>query len=342
MKDFEMLLPETLAQAVAALPGTATEPATAERVRMLAGGQDLLPELKEHLAEPDRVVNLKGIDDPALRLLGETDGDAHGLGLSQPSFVVGALRSVADLARHERARALFPVLTEAAEGIASAQVRTLATVGGNLCQRPRCWYFRTEHAVCLKKGGSECFSYAGMNKYNAILGGGPSYIVHPSDLATAFSVHGAAVVTTARTIPIEDFFTLPAEGDPTRENVLAPNEVIRAIAVPLAESAERGWRSTYVKFKERESFDFALAAVALRLRLQEGRIAEARLCLGGVAPVPWRCPSTEALLANRAVDDALVREAGEDALRGAEALDHNGYKIPLTKALVAKALRKLA
>jgi xanthine dehydrogenase YagS FAD-binding subunit len=185
-----------------------------------------------------------------------------------------------------------------------------------------------------------------MNKYNAILGGGPSYIVHPSDLAPALVSLDAYLKilrpAEQHVVPLEDFFVLPGDGDPTRENVLAPNELIEGAFIPGSRASHAGWRSTYVKFRERDGFDFALSAVALRLRMDGDRIAEARLVLGGVAPIPWRCASTEELMVGRKIDDALCAEAGEDALAGAEPLEHNGYKIPLTKALIAKALRKLA
>ena len=253
---------------------------------------------------------------------------------------IGALATVAQLAASSELRAAYPALAEAAESIASPQVRSQATVAGNLCQRPRCWYYRNEETVCLKKGGDECFSWAGLNKYNAILGGGPSYIVHPSDLATALVALDATVVTDRRSVAAGEFFTLPADADVSRENVLAPDELITSIE--LGAPRAPAWRSTYVKFKERESFDFAVAAVALALRMDGGRIAEARVVLGGVAPTPWRCPSTETLLVGRAIDASLGQEAGEDALRGAEPLEFNGYKIPLTKALVARALASLA
>jgi xanthine dehydrogenase YagS FAD-binding subunit len=340
MKNFELVMPSTVAEAIAVLPKVATEPQSAQKVRILAGGQDLLPEMKDYLAQPDTVVNIKGID--AL---------ATGLGWSEDAgaFRIGALTTVARLAADPAAATSLAVLSEAAASIASPQVRSLATVAGNLCQRPRCWYYRNEHTVCLKKGGDECFSYSGLNKYNAILGGGPSYIVHPSDLAPALvcldatlDLHGPADRGGRRSISVEDFFLLPDAGDPTRENVLAPNELIEAVVVPGTAAEHARWKSTYVKFRERDGFDFAVSSVALRVRMEAGKIAEARLCLGGVAPTPWRCKSTEALLVGKKIDAALCTAAGDEALKGAEPLEQNGYKIPLTKALITKALQKLA
>ncbi|MFT5287861.1 MAG: xanthine dehydrogenase YagS FAD-binding subunit [Planctomycetota bacterium] len=339
MKNFEMLMPTTLKDAVDSLPTSRTGPANEQSVRILAGGQDLLPEMKAHLAEPDVVVNLKGVTE-LHRNIGTATGDRAVFGSNTTE--IGALVSLAHLGSSDRIQAQYGLLSEAAMSIATPQIRTQATIGGNLCQRPRCWYYRNEDTVCLKKGGDECFSYAGLNKYNAILGGGPSYIVHPSDLATALLCLNATAITTSRQLPLSQFFTLPTDSDPTRENVLEPNEVIESFALDSGMSTASGWKSAYVKFKERESFDFAISAVALMLKTDGKRITEARLCLGGVAPTPWRCESTEKLLVGREIDDKLCTEAGEEALKGAEPLEFNEYKIPLTKALIAKALRKLA
>ena len=330
MKDFTLQYPESVADAVALLPEGARGWVAAD-ARLMAGGQDLLGELKEHLVEPERVVNLQRVE--ALRAFGVSpNGDAR----------LGALTTVAEIERSPLLRANFTALCEAAESVASPQIRTRATLGGNLNQRPRCWYYRNEGTVCLKKGGTECFSYDGMNKFNAILGGGPSYIVHPSDLAPALIALDARAQLAGpegeRELALDDFYTLPTEGDVTRETVLRPDELLVRVTLP----ERRGWRSTYLKFQEKESFDWALSAVALAVRMENERIAEARLVLGGVAPRPWRCTSTEELLQGRALDDETGLLAAEDALRGAEPLSMNEYKIPLTKALVRRALRKLA
>ncbi|HVS11691.1 MAG TPA: xanthine dehydrogenase family protein subunit M [Planctomycetota bacterium] len=334
MKAFELVLPASLEQALAELPEPARGRETArESVKLLAGGQDLLGELKEHLVEPERVVDLKRI--PGLeRIEPAPDG----------SIGIGALATVAALGEDAAVARGFAVLREAALSVASPQIRNVGTVGGNLCQRPRCWYYRHEKALCLKKGGSECFAHGGLNKYNAILGGGPSYIVHPSDLAPALVALGAEVTLRGkggeRTLALERFFTLPSEGSVLRENVLASDEILTRVKLPAPPAG--GWRSTYVKFKERGSYDFALASVALALSMQGDTIREARLCLGGVAPIPWRVSAAEAALAGRKIDAEAARAAGEAALKGAEPLQHNAYKIPLAKALVAKALLALA
>src|SRR5256714_512769 len=232
--------------------------------------------------------------------------------------------------------------SEAAHSVATPQIRNLGTVGGNLCQRPRCWYYRLEEAVCLKKGGSECFAAKGENKYNAILGGGPSYIVHPSDLAPVLVALGASASVVGadgkRTIPLEKFFTLPSEGNIRRENVLANDEIITEIQVPPSAFAAR---STYLKFKERDSLDFALASVAAAVELGSGKtVKQARIVLGGVAPIPLRAPKAESYLAGENPSADALAEAARRALEGAEPLAKNAYKIPLTQALVRRALAK--
>jgi xanthine dehydrogenase YagS FAD-binding subunit len=253
------------------------------------------------------------------------------------------MATVARVAASPLVRERWTAVAEAAESVGSPQIRNLGTVGGNLCQRPRCWYYRNVEAVCLKKGGSECFAASGLNKYNAILGGGPSYIVHPSDLAPALVALGAEVEIVgpsgARSLALERFFTLPSEGSVLKETVLATDEIVTQVRVPAPED---GVRSTYLKFRERSSYDGALAAVALALRVEEGTIRAARLCLGGVAPIPWRCASTEALLVGQPMEEATWRRAAEDALKEAAPLEQNGYKVPLAKGLILKAMKSLA
>lgn len=331
MKAFEHARPASLAAALELLP-TGRDPAERERTRLVAGGQDLYTEMKERLAQPDLLVDLKGLG--LERIEHAADG----------AVAIGACATLAALEEDAGVRARFRVLHEAAASVASVQIRSVGSVGGNLCQRPRCWYYRHEGAVCIKKGGSECFAYGGLNKYNAVLGGGPSYIVHPSDLAPALVALGATVdiagARGTRSLELERFFTLPSEGSVLRENVLAGDEILTTVRVPAPVGA--GWRSTYLKFRERGSYDFALASVALALRLEGGAIAAARLCLGGVATIPWRCASAEKLLVGRRIDAETCTLAGEEALRGAEALEYNAYKVPLTQGLITQALRTLA
>lgn len=331
MNRFDLIRPRSLGEALAALPASWSEQRRSD-VLPLAGGQDLLTEMKEHLVEPSALVSLGGVEELE-GLTWSANGD----------LTIGAMTRLVTLERDERIGATFAVLQEAARSVASPQIRSVATVGGNLCQRPRCWYYRNEHANCLKKGGAECFAYEGLNKYNAILGAGPSWIVHPSDLAPALVALGAEVTLAGadgtRTLALADFFLLPSEGDVRRENVLAPGELLVSLRVP---APRPGMRSTYLKARERGSFDFALSAVALCLWRDGEKIEQARIVLGGVAPVPWLCPGAEQALAGQPMERAAWERGATEALRGAEPLAHNGYKVPLTRGLILKALRALA
>lgn len=330
MKAFKYWSPTSIEDALKLLPSR-RGPAESTDARVMAGGQDLLPTMKEHLVEPSDVVALRGI--PGLDAI-EVQGGV---------LELGALATLARIADEAGVRAGWAAVAEAAESVGSPQIRTQGTLGGNLCQRPRCWYFRNEDAPCIKKGGSECFAATGLNKYNAILGGGPSYIVHPSDVATALVALGAeiAIVGTrgARASSAESFFTLPSEGSVLKENVLASDELVTGVTVPALPADAR---STYLKARERSSYDWALSAVALALVVEGGNITWARMCLGGVAPIPWRCTSTEALLVGKPMSEETWRLAARDAVKDAEPLEHNRYKVPLTEGLVMKAMRALA
>jgi len=331
MKAFEWISPTSINEAVSALK-SAPAPADADdAARPIAGGQDLLTTMKDYITRPSRVVNLKGI-----RGLDRIVADGKG------GLRIGALVTLAQLEEDPVVHRNFPGLAEAAHSIATPQIRNLGTVGGNLCQRPRCWYFRLEDAVCLKKGGSECFAATGENKYHAILGGGPSYIVHPSDLAPMLMAFGASVSVVGsdgkRTIQIEKFFTLPNEGNVRRENVLKNDEIITEIQVSASKFASH---STYLKFKERDSLDFALASVAAAVTLGPNKtVTEARLVLGGVAPIPWRVPRAEAVLIGKTMNRDVLLSVAEIALDGAKPLEKNAYKVPLTQTLVRRALAK--
>jgi xanthine dehydrogenase YagS FAD-binding subunit len=331
MKAFEWVNAGSISEAVQLLTSAPTSRDMDEAPRPIAGGQDLLTTMKDYTTRPVRVVNLKSI-----RGLNLIQGNAR------RGLTFGALVTLSQLEEHPVIRTSFPGLAEAAHSIATPQIRNLGTVGGNLCQRPRCWYFRLEEVICLKKGGSECYAAKGENKYNAIFGGGPSYIVHPSDLAPMLVALGASVSVTGaagtRTIPLDKFFTLPSEGSIRRENVLKNDDIITQIHVPASLFAAH---STYLKFKERESLDFALASVAAALQLGANKnITQARIVLGGVAPVPWRVPEAEKFLIGKTLNAEVLKETAKLALAGAEPLEKNGYKIPLAQTLVRRALAK--
>src|SRR6266705_2838791 len=329
MNSFEWVSPGSVAEAVSALKSAPAASDLDDAARPIAGGQDLLTTMKDYITRPVRVVNLKGI-----RGLDKIEANGKG------GLRIGALVTLAQLEENAIVRRNFPGLSEAAHSVGTPQIRNLGTVGGNLCQRPRCWYYRLEEAVCLKKGGSECFAATGENKYNAILGGGPSYIVHPSDLAPMLVALGASVSITGaegkRMIPLEKFFTLPSEGSVRRENVLKNEEIITEIRVPASGFAGH---STYLKFKERDSLDFALASVAAAVELQSNQmIKQARLVLGGVAPIPWRALQAEKFLAGKTLSADVLTEVARLALEGAQPLEKNAYKVPLTQTLVRRAL----
>jgi xanthine dehydrogenase YagS FAD-binding subunit len=330
MKAFEWTNPGTINEAVKMLSSSASD--IDEAPRPIAGGQDLLTTMKDYTSRPARLVNLKSI-----RGLNQITLNSRGL-------TIGALVTLSELEEHEGVRKSFPGLAEAAHSIATPQIRNLGTVGGNLCQRPRCWYFRLEEVICLKKGGSECYAATGENKYNAIIGGGPSYIVHPSDLAPMLLALGATVTVTGaagkRVIPLDKFFTLPSDGNIRRENVLKNDDIITEIRVPASPLAAK---STYLKFKERESLDFALASAAVAVRLAGNRtVQEARIVLGGVAPIPWRVPAAEKFLVGKTLNPKILEEAGKLALAEARPLEKNAYKVPLAQTLVRRALAKAA
>src|SRR3989441_10642079 len=332
MKAFEWMNAMTVAEAVSALKSAPAPTDLDDAPRPIAGGQDLLTTMKEYITRPVRVVNLKSI-----RGLDKIESDGKG------GLRIGALVTLSQLEESLLLRRSFPGLAEAAHSVGTPQIRHLGTVGGNLCQRPRCWYFRLEEVVCLKKGGSECYAATGENKYHAIFGGGPSYIVHPSDLAPMLLALGASVSVVGpgskRTIALDKFFTLPADGNLRRENVLRNDEIITEVRVPASKFAAN---STYLKFKERDSMDFAMSAVAAAVAIGPNKtISEARLVLGGVAPVPWRVTKAEGYLIGKTLNADVLATVSQTALEGAEPLAKNKYKVPLTQTLVHRALAKV-
>lgn len=332
MNTFEWMNVTTVAEAVNALKSVPSPADPDDAARPIAGGQDILTTMKDYITRPTRVVNLKGI-----RGLDKIESDGKG------GLRIGALVRLTQLEENPLVRRSFPGLAEAAHSVGTPQIRNLGTVGGNLCQRPRCWYFRLEEVICLKKGGTECYAATGENKYNAIFGGGPSYIVHPSDLAPMLVALGASVSVVGadgkRSIPLDKFFTLPADGNVRRENVLKNEDIVTEVQVPASKFAAR---STYLKFKERDSMDFAMSAVAAAVTLGANKtVSEARIVLGGVAPVPWRVPKAETALVGKTMSNDVLMNVARVALEGAEPLAKNAYKVPLTQTLVRRALARV-
>ena len=327
MQPFALIRPQSLKTASARV-----QERPDERV-FRAGGVDLIDRMKEGLEAPGELVELASLQDEAGQRMRALQAGAQG-GFEIGALVtLGTLEGLADLDGGYRA------LREAAGSAATPGIRNLATVGGNLLQRPRCWYFRNADLQCLKKGGTACLAIAGENKYHAIFGGGPSFIVHPSTLACALQaldasveVHGA----TTRTIPIGELFVSP-KTDPKREHSLAAGEVLVRVILPAAPA---GRRSTYAAVKEKQSHDWPLAEVAVSLSLEAGVMKDVRVVLGHVAPIPWRSAEAEAALNGKAPDAALFASAAAAALAPARPLKHNAYKIPLAQGLLREALHR--
>jgi xanthine dehydrogenase YagS FAD-binding subunit len=296
---------------------------------LMAGGIDLLGEMKDNLAAPSLLVNLKAL--PELKFL------KH----SRAGIRIGATTTLTEIVNDSEIRETYTALAEAAESVGSLQIRNVGTIGGNLCQRPRCWYYRSEEYVCLKKGGWQCFAYEGNNKYNAIIAGGPSYIVHPSDLAPALIALGAQVKIHGpkgeREMSMAEFFVHPEERL-NLETILRPDEILTEVIVPRPAS---GSRSTYLKFKEKGSMDWALSAVAAVVTMKGDQVRDASVCLGGVAPIPWVVEQAPSLLKGQRVNAALLEKLASAAVADADPLEHNGYKVPLTKTLVRRAIQGL-
>ena len=302
-----------------------------QRSIVMAGGVDLLDLLKEDLLAPGLVLSLRDI--PALGGISE---EASG------GCRVGPMSTLAEIADHPLLRARYPALADAARVSASPQIRRMATLGGNLLQRPRCWYFRAAAFRCSRKGGSHCFAMFGENQYHAVFDNIPCAIVHPSTSATALVALGATIELTSamgavRTVLLEDFFVLPMK-DVRRENELQPHEIVTAIHLPPVST---GMRMAHLKQGEKDSFDWPLADVAVVLNIdQNGACARASIVLGAAAPAPHRAKAAEAILAGQRVDDGKINAAATAALKGATPLAKNAYKLPLFEALVRRALRQ--
>lgn len=324
MKDFKMAQPQTLEQVTSLL---------AEKkggYYLMSGGTDLLDEIKNEVIEPEAVVDLKTI--PGLSTIIKEKDEVR----------IGALTTVSDIAEDPVITSDYPGLRQAALSLATPQLRNVGTVGGNLCQRPRCWYYRDPQVICRKKGGSRCYASNGRNKYHAVLGGGICFIVHPSDLAPALiSLDAQITISSAKgekTIPLEDFFILP-QVSVKKENILEPGEIVKEVKIPLA---KKGEKSTYYKLKERGTWDFAIVSAAVKALVSAGTFKDVRIVLGGVAPIPWRLKQVENSISGRKMSEDLLRKATKEALREAKPLEENGYKLDLIETAVCRAVLSLA
>lgn len=302
-------------------------------VRILAGGTDLLGCLRDGVFDAGTLVALGRITE--LRGVRETaDG-----GLS-----IGALTTIAEIERHPLIKERYAALAKGAAEVASPQLRNQGTLGGNLCQKPRCWYYRGDFH-CLRKGGPLCFAVAGENQFHCILGGNRCFIVHPSDTAPALLAFGASARMAGprgtRTVPLEKFFVLPEESV-LKETVAGPDEIVTEIILPPFRGLKgQTVKSSYRKVRARRSWDFALAGVAFAVSFSGNKVAGARIVLSGAAPVPWRSREAEAAITGKALDAATAAAAAEAAMKPARPLRQNGYKIDLFRGLIEEELLAL-
>ncbi|MEO7001063.1 MAG: FAD binding domain-containing protein, partial [Ktedonobacterales bacterium] len=250
---------------------------------------------------------------------------------------IGALTTLSEIERHPEIARRLPILPQAVRDAATPQLRAMATVGGNLLQRNRCWYFRGPYD-CWLKGGSECFARDGENKYSAIFDESPCVAVHPSDLAPALIALDAAVVIEgpqgARTLPVAELLRPPSE-DGRIEHRLHPDELIVAIHIPAQPEGANG---AYLKMMDRAAWAFALVSAAAQVAMREGKVEHVRLVLGGVANLPRRIHTAEDLLLGQPLTPDLAAQAGKLAVEGATPLAHNRYKVQLARELARRAL----
>ena len=318
--NFSYVRPNTLAEAIQQL--------AAPGAKVHAGGTDLLGCLRDRIDEVQTVVSLTSVAD--LRGIGDAGGNLR----------IGALTTIADVARHPLVNEKYAALAKAAASVGSPQLRHQGTIGGNLCQRPRCWYFRGDFP-CARKGGDTCYAMHGENQYHCIFGGSTCVFVHPSDTATALVALGARANATGprgnRSVPLESFFLLP-EQEMTKETQLEPAEILTEVVVPAPPA---DFVSTYRKVRARGAWDFALAGLAVALSFKQGRVETARVVLGAAAPIPWRAKGTEEVLVGSRLDPKTIGLAAAAAVQGAAPLEQNGYKVSMFRGLVHEVLEGL-
>jgi xanthine dehydrogenase YagS FAD-binding subunit len=288
-----------------------------------AGGMDLHDRIKEGITLPEAVLSIHRV--PDLAYIKEENG----------GIAIGCLTTLADMGRNATLKEKFAGLHTAAAHAATPQVRERATLGGNLCQRPRCWYYRNEEFHCLKKEGPTCFAVDGENEYHAIFGDGPCHIVHPSNTAPALVAMNAQFIVrkgaASRTIPAAEFFVMPDE-KLSDENVLEPGEVIEEIAIPKTPEA-----SATIELREKQSFDWPLCIASVAKVDGQWRVV-----LGAVAPKPWLSEAAGKILGGQEITEELAKQAGEAAAQGAKPMSRNAYKVQLVKVAVKRALMKAA
>ena len=320
MKAFAYVNPTNEKDAVAALKGGGV-------AMPIAGGQDLLARMKDYIHQPDRLVNVKN----ALESTITTTPDG--------GLKIGAAVKIVDLAENHDVATKYPAVIAAAGEIGTPQIRNQGTVGGNINQRPRCWYFRNEEFVCFKKGGNRCFAPTGENQFHAIFGNnGPSHIVHPSNLAVPFVAYGAKFRVVgpngAREIAAAEYFTMPTPQNVQKENVLADDELLTHVILPPAGNVKTG----FYEVRYKESHDWPLAFATVVVTMNGNAVASARVVMGAVAPVPWRSEEAERALVGKPLNESTAADAAAAAVKAAQPLSRNGYKVQIAKTAVKRAI----
>lgn len=323
MKPFKMALPRTVPAAVDACGESFAE------TKLMAGGTDLLGAIKDRVHTPETVVNLKGI--PGLDQIRRTNRGLE----------IGALVTLSKIAAHPEIQRDYPALVATIGKSATPQLRNVGTIAGNLCQRPRCAYYRHDDYPCLRKGGSVCYALLGENEFHAIFDNKTSAIVHPSNTAPVLIAHGAQIEIagshgsmTAR--PIESFF-VTVDQNPLAENILGPDSVVTTIILPPGSECKD---TAYVEAREKQSFDWALCGSTVLIRKKGKRIDDCRVVLSAVAPTPLRRMDLEKMLRGQEINDKLIDEVCKAAVATATPLKQNRYKLAMLKTILARAIRQ--
>jgi xanthine dehydrogenase YagS FAD-binding subunit len=319
MQPFEYASPATVREAVAMLGSRWGE------VDVLAGGTDLLSLMKEYIETPQRVVNIKNIK------------ELGGIQKRGSVLRIGAAVTLDELVENAEVGRAFPALHQAARGVSSPQMRNMGTVAGDLCQRPRCWYFRNGFGLLAKDKDGKALVPGGENKYHAILGNsGPAYFVSASSLGPALVALDAKIKvvspSASREIEAAKFFVTPQD-DSSREIALQPNELVTEILVPAAPTHN----ATY-EVRQKEALDWPLATASVALKMSGGKVSSARVVLGHVAPTPWAATQADQALAGKSITPETAEEAAKAALEGATPLSQNRYKVQLARVAVKRAL----
>jgi xanthine dehydrogenase YagS FAD-binding subunit len=299
----------------------------ADRGRFLAGGIDVLGEMKEYIASPAVLVNVKDL--PATRDITPGKG----------SWTIGANVTISEIEQHAGLKRVFPGLQQAAAEVGSPQIRNVATVGGNLAQHSRCWYYRHRDIHCLKKGGDTCYAQDGENKYHSLFSGNPCISPVVSNLAIALAALDAKVMVrrgkeeVALTIP--DLYAKAWE-NPEAHHSLGVADLILRVQIP-----DSGRTSAYMQISEKASFDWALVSCAAAAKIDGKKLGKVRVVLGAVAPIPWQVQAAHEFLEGRELDDGVATRAADIILKDASPVEHNGYKVPIAQALIRRTLKQL-